>query len=485
MQITEHQAKYFAHVLSLREPEGVGRLSQSLFDAQVDLNPHQIEASLFALQSPLSKGVILADEVGLGKSIEAGLILCQLWAEKKRRILIVCPASIREQWALELTEKFHLPARMINTPVYRKLRKDGNPRPFDAKEILICSYSFASLHQDEIRSIPLDLAVIDEAHKLRNCYRPANKTGQRIRYALEPRKKVLLTATPLQNSLLEIYGLSTLIDENLFGEKTAFSSQYMRAGADLEPLRQRLRHFCKRTLRRDVSEYINYTERRALTHPFEPTDQEQAFYDAVSVFIQRGDLYCLPESRRHLLVLILRKLLASSVEAIIGTLQSQQLQEELKEQIESRLADTRKSLLEHFDEDVHDRLRLELAETELRLEVRSPPVSRPSIWIDSRRLRSATERPASISPSSATTAISGEPLSRSTDGPTTRSVGPRTISPASRLKLERFATNSASPRPWRTNIASRKRSSAQRSGNGAPDARSTTSRTRSSAAATS
>jgi len=322
VEITDHQAKYFAHTLSLREPEGVGRLSQSLFDAQVDLNPHQIEAVLFALQSPLSKGVILADEVGLGKTIEAGLILCQLWAEKKRRILIVCPASIRKQWALELIEKFHLPARVIDTPVYRKLRKDGNPRPFDAKEILICSYSFASLHQDEIRSIPLDLAVIDEAHKLRNCYRPANKTGQRIRYALEPRKKVLLTATPLQNSLLEIYGLSTLIDENLFGEKTAFSSQYMRTGADLEPLRQRLRHFCKRTLRRDVSEYINYTERRALTHPFEPTDQEQAFYDAVSAFIQRDDLYCLPESRRHLLVLILRKLLASSTEAIIGTLQS-------------------------------------------------------------------------------------------------------------------------------------------------------------------
>ncbi|MFT4586076.1 MAG: hypothetical protein ACI9VS_002530 [Candidatus Binatia bacterium] len=89
MPLTHHQAKYFAHALSLQDPEGIGRLSQSLFDAQVDLNPHQIEAALFALQSPLSKGVILADEVGLGKTIEAGLILCQLWAEKKRRILII------------------------------------------------------------------------------------------------------------------------------------------------------------------------------------------------------------------------------------------------------------------------------------------------------------------------------------------------------------------------------------------------------------
>lgn len=177
VSIVPHQAKYFAHALSLQEPEGIGRLSQSLFDAQVDLNPHQIEAALFALQSPLSKGVILADEVGLGKTIEAGLVLCQLWAEKKRRILIICPASIRKQWALELQEKFHLPCRVLDTPAYRKLKKDGNPRPFDAKVILICSYAFANRHQDEIRSIPLDLAVIDEAHKLRNCHRPSNKTG--------------------------------------------------------------------------------------------------------------------------------------------------------------------------------------------------------------------------------------------------------------------------------------------------------------------
>ncbi len=96
----------------------------------------------------------------------------------------------------------------------------------------------------------------------------------------------------------------------------------MRAGGDLDHLRHRLRQFCKRTLRRDVTEYISYTERKALTHPFEPTDEEQAFYDDVSRFIQREDLYCLPENRRHLLILILRKLLVSSTEAILGTLQS-------------------------------------------------------------------------------------------------------------------------------------------------------------------
>lgn len=320
--LTSHQAKYFAHALSFHDAEGFGRLSQSLFDAQVDLNPHQIEAALFALQSPLAKGVVLADEVGLGKTIEAGIILCQLWAEKKRRLIIICPASIRKQWAIELAEKFNLPATVFDAREYNKRRKAGNPRPFDTKEIIICSYPFASRHKEEIRSIPFDLATIDEAHKLRNCYRPSNKMGKAIRWALAERKKILLTATPLQNSLLEIYGLSTLIDEDLFGDVNSFRSQFMRMGGDLGLLRDRLRHFCKRTLRKDVTEYINYTDRKALTQPFQPTDEEQAFYDNVSAFIQREDLYCIPEQRRHLIVLILRKLLASSSEAIISTLQT-------------------------------------------------------------------------------------------------------------------------------------------------------------------
>ena len=112
--ITDYHAKYYAHDLTLKNVRGVGRLSRALFDAQVDLNPHQIEAALFALNSPLSKGVILADEVGLGKTIEAGIILCQLWAERKRRILIIGPAAIRKQWALEMEEKFNLPAVVLD-----------------------------------------------------------------------------------------------------------------------------------------------------------------------------------------------------------------------------------------------------------------------------------------------------------------------------------------------------------------------------------
>ena len=281
MELTAHHAKYFAHDLTRRAASGMDRLSMALFDAAVDLNPHQIEAALFALQSSLSKGVLLADEVGLGKTIEAGIVLCQFWAERKRRLLVICPASIRKQWALELEEKFNLPAQVLDAKAHREARRSGRA-PLGTKAVVVMSHHYANSLREEIKAISWDLVVIDEAHKLRNAYRPSNKVGQGIRWATEDCRKLLLTATPLQNSLLELYGLSTLIDERLFGDANSFRSQYAGAGSNLDALRQRLAAFCKRTLRNQVTEYIRYTERRPITRPFKPTDDEHALYEAVS-----------------------------------------------------------------------------------------------------------------------------------------------------------------------------------------------------------
>jgi hypothetical protein len=319
MTLTAYHAKYYAHDLTRRAASGMDRLSTALFDAAVDLNPHQIEAALFALHSPLSKGVLLADEVGLGKTIEAGIVLCQYWAERRRRLLVICPASIRKQWALELEEKFSLPALVLDAKAHRAATRAGRD-PLASGAILILSFHYASAIREELRSVGWDMVVIDEAHKLRNAYRPSNKVGQGIRWATEDCRKVLLTATPLQNSLLELYGLSTLIDERLFGDVNAFHAQYASAGTSLDALRQRLAVFCKRTLRNQVTEYIRYTERRPITRPFRPTDDEHALYEAVSAFLQRPDSYALPRRQRHLTALILRKLLASSSPAIAATL---------------------------------------------------------------------------------------------------------------------------------------------------------------------
>lgn len=322
--ISAYHAKYYAHELTRHHSaDGVDRLSQSLFDANVDLNPHQIDAALFALRNPLQEGVLLADEVGLGKTIEAALVVCQYWAERRRRLLVICPASLRKQWAQELHDKFAVPTTVVDAVLMRKQAAGDILATLQrqvGKTVVIMSYQFAAKLEAELRAVPWDVVVIDEAHKLRNAHRASNRTGQALKRALAGRRKILLTATPLQNSLIELYGLSTLIDEHLFGDEAAFRKQFINSSTGMDELRARLSTFTKRTLRRDVLEYIKYTERKALTQPFEPTDDEQSLYERISGFLQRDDSYALPKQQRHLTALILRKLLASSPHAVMGTL---------------------------------------------------------------------------------------------------------------------------------------------------------------------
>ena len=181
---TQYHAKYYAHLLSNKAMGGnIDSISQSLLNASVDINPHQIEAALFAFKSPLTKGVILADEVGLGKTIEAGLVLCQYWAIGKRKIIVVCPASLRKQWGFELAEKFGIDNEVLDSKNYNEYLRRG-VNPFDNRRVIICSYNFVSQKKDEIKLHGFDLAIIDEAHKLRNVYKKNAKTAQAVKEAL-------------------------------------------------------------------------------------------------------------------------------------------------------------------------------------------------------------------------------------------------------------------------------------------------------------
>jgi superfamily II DNA or RNA helicase len=318
--ITPYHAQYFAHDLTRQGGKGLDRLAQSLVNASVDLNPHQVEAALFALRSPLSQGVLLADEVGLGKTIEAGLVLCQKWAERKRKLLVICPASLRKQWQVELEEKFFLPSTVIDQTTFNRSQKEGNANPFEVEQVMVVSYHYAANKAQELRAVGWDLVVLDEAHRLRNSHRESNVVGQALRWALEGRRKLLLTATPLQNNTSEIYGLASFIDDKLFGDFPTFRTLYCGADADLAGLRDRLSHFAIRTLRRNVLEFIRYTKRHLITVQFRPDDEEQKLYSAVSEFLQRPETYAIPSAQRHLLSIVVRKVLASSSHAVAGTL---------------------------------------------------------------------------------------------------------------------------------------------------------------------
>lgn len=347
---TPYQSQYIAWLLSRRMgADSADLLASTLVDAQVDLNPHQVEAALFAFQNPLSKGVILADEVGLGKTIEAGLVIAQRWAERKRRILIITPANLRKQWHQELQDKFSLQALILEAKRYKELVKGGNKQPFEqANRVLICSYQFAKTKADDLRRVPWDLVVMDEAHRLRNVYKPSNVIGKALKDALAHAFKVLLTATPLQNSLLELYGLVSLVDERVFGDLPSFRDQFGALGnpETVAKLRARMQPVCMRTLRRQVQPYISYTRRIPMVEQFTPSQDEQVLREMVADYLRRPALNALPTGQRQLISLVLWKLLASSSYAIGGALgtMAQRLQDKLgaesSDKSEGELAET-------------------------------------------------------------------------------------------------------------------------------------------------
>lgn len=361
VSFTQHQSTFFAHRVTL---EGLGEdaLAQSLSTARVDMNPHQVDAALFALGSPLSKGVVLADEVGLGKTIEASLVIAQRWAERRRRILLIVPSSLRKQRSQELVDKLSLPSIIIESKSYNQARKEGIARPFEqADRIVITSYEFAATKADDIAHGRWDLVVYDEAHRLRNVYKQGTSVrAKRLRDATRSFFKILLTATPLQNSLMELYGLVSVIDEHFFGDEGAFRSAYVTGGTAKNALlflRKRLDSISKRTLRRQVQQagLIKYTERRPLTLSFDPSDDEVQLYTSVSSYLQRPGTIAFGDRPNALVTLVVRKILGSSTFAVSET---------LAKIIERLKTKARPSIESLADYDVIDETAEELADEE-------------------------------------------------------------------------------------------------------------------------
>ncbi|WP_342374679.1 SNF2-related protein [Myxococcus stipitatus] len=330
--LTPFHERLLAEELLARSGDTQQRLANALSEAKVDLNPHQVEGAMFALDSLSRGGCMLGDEVGLGKTIEAGLVIAQLMAEGKTRILILAPATLRAQWNSELREKFDLDSVLVDG---RTVRATGNC--FDQPFPVICSHPFAANKAHLTSEIPWDLIVIDEAHRLRNAHRANNKMGQALRASLAGKPKLLLTATPLQNDIMELFGLMSLLDEQILGPEHAFRSRYrvdegggMSEAAATE-LKERLAPVVQRTLRRQVREYVRYTNRRSIVEDFTPSPEEHDLYEKVSEYLQRSEAAAIEPGKKTLLTLCYRKLLASSTYAIAPTLRR------LSDNLEKRL----------------------------------------------------------------------------------------------------------------------------------------------------
>ena len=290
-----------------------------LLDANIELNPHQVNAFCAALQALKTGGIVLADEVGLGKTIEAGLVLKYVLESGAKRVLIALPASLRKQWELELEEKFNLESIILDRLTVEKESREWRSRLTDTKKvrIVLTSYDYSSKLMKRFPEVKWDFIIIDEAHNLRNVFH-GTKRAKNLYELSKGIPKILLTATPLQNSLTDLHGLISFIDPRIFGSEKVFNKRYIE-GEDYTDLKRELTPVLYRTLRRDVAKYMNFKKRICKTVDFALSTDEIELYQRVNDFLKRDILYSIPTSNRSLIILVIRKLLASSSFALIET----------------------------------------------------------------------------------------------------------------------------------------------------------------------
>ena len=290
-----------------------------LLNTSIEMNPHQINAFCAAVQALKTGGIILADEVGLGKTIEAGLVLKYVLSTGAKHVLISLPATLRKQWELELEEKFQIKAVILDRMTVNKDYYQWK-QWFDNKQearIVIATYDYSSKLMKRFPEVLWDFIIIDEAHNLRNVFH-GTKRAKNLYDLTKNIPKILLTATPLQNSLTDLHGLVSFIDPRVFGNEKSFAHRFVE-GADYDELKEQLRPVLYRTLRKDVAKYMNFKKRECITVDFTLSRDESELYQLVNRFLKRDPLYSIPNANRGLIILVIRKLLASSSFALIET----------------------------------------------------------------------------------------------------------------------------------------------------------------------
>lgn len=323
-----------------------------LIKSDIDINPHQVEAFSKALLALKSGGIVLADEVGLGKTIEAGLVIKHTLLTGGKKVLLIIPSNLRKQWQFELDEKFSINSFILDS---KTLEEYQNLIDRNKYRVVICSYNFASRKSDFLSRETWDLIVFDEAHKLRNVHKSNIKNAKRIFKFTKGIPKIMLTATPIQNNLFDLYGILSFIDEKIFLDKQSFASYYIK-NKNYEQLKTQIKPVVHRTLRKDVTDYLSFKKRICITIDFKLSPQEAILYKLVSDYLKREIIYAIPSSNRNLITIIIRKLLASSSHAVAQTFEV--LKERLVTLLEStRIESVEKSIeyfLDFIDEDYYE-----------------------------------------------------------------------------------------------------------------------------------
>src|SRR5437899_1747237 len=322
-------------LVRVRRPDDRERYAASQRQARIDPNPHQIDAVIFALRRLREGGCILADEVGLGKTIEAGLVIAQSRAEGAQRVLLIVPKSLIGQWQNELLNLFGIQAQETQAN-------------FTAPGVYLVSREFAGSERGAEQlgaAATFDLVVIDEAHEIfAGLHKRYDRDGiydetsedalmaHRVRGFLRSAPVLLLTATPMQNSLAELWGLvqyveptGTLLgDINTFREVFCADDDRTLVPGQEHELQRRLGMVLQRTLRRQAQEFLDrpFTQRRCRLYEYAMSDDERSLYDDVTEYLLQPTLHAFPGSQQRLLLNGFHRRMASSIPALAASLEN-------------------------------------------------------------------------------------------------------------------------------------------------------------------
>ena len=316
MVSTPFHAYYTARILdSLQDDD---KFMPAFASSDIKVYPYQVGAALFATRSPYSKGVVLMDESGLGKSTEAMLVVTQKWYEGKTRILIVVPnADLLVQWQKQIETKYSIPyITILNAEQFQSA---GNT--FDQDAVILTTFDFAAQNSEEVGKIIWDLTVFEEASLLASVHKEDNKQARILKKIAEGSFKVLLTGTPIEKNILDLYGLMYFIDETILPSEQEYMSRYFRKPENYPELAQLVSKYCFRTLRSQAKQYAKIPERIVITCEFEQSQEEQALYALIQKYIDKPEKIAFPEMSPYDLALMLFNLQGSSTPAIVKAIE--------------------------------------------------------------------------------------------------------------------------------------------------------------------
>ncbi len=331
----------------------------SLSNSRTRILSHQVECTHIIVNA-FKQRFLIADEVGLGKTIEAGLVIKELiYRYNYNRILIVCPASLLLQWQSELESKFNEAFTIMDRKNYIRTKKNSSAteNPWNKHKKVICSLDFIKnpVMHDELSHTNWDIIIFDESHRLRRDSKHTTQ-GYTIAEIISQKTKalLLLSATPFRGKLEELYYLIALIDKNILGPFNSFYNEYCLEQSDLSTLKYKLEPVI---IRRTKKEIGGFTKRHAMTIKFELYPEERALYDETTIYVINEFNRAMQNENRAVgfVMTVFQKLLDSSSFALLSALKNRAIRlEELLNRNRNSIIIKKIESFDHKTEDEHN-----------------------------------------------------------------------------------------------------------------------------------